>query len=96
MVKLKAGLRVSRENRLNALLIAGIALPPLWYFAVIPAVAIMLTLSMGFQLACGNNCAEMGAWMDRSMRYFIVGSIAAYVLIMGLGIWWVVKGQPAE
>jgi hypothetical protein len=87
---------VSKEKRLNALLIAGIALPPLWYFAVIPAVAIMLTLSMGFGLACGINCDEMGAWVDRFMRYFIVGSIAAYVLIMGLGVRWVVKGQPAE
>ena len=82
---------MSRTNRLLVILAVGISLPIVGYFA---AWALFLAYAIFFSaaLACGNNCSDSD-WVARDIT---IGLVAAYVVIMGLGVWWVTKGAPKE
>ena len=84
---------MSKANRLLVILAATILLPIIWYLAApILYLSYMVFFGPDPGLACGDICSELD-WVARD---FFIGSIAAYVLIMGLGIWWVMKGAPEE
>jgi hypothetical protein len=63
-------------------LLAGIA------YVAVPVFYFGYMIFFGPGLACGNNCDNWGPSED----YFYFAALAAYVLIMGCGVWWVMKG----
>lgn len=81
---------MSREKRLAAVLAAGVLLPAIWFYGLLPLFSIFLWFGPGYM--CDINCPDL----DWAVRDFVVGSAALYVAILGFGIRWVMRGVSDE
>jgi hypothetical protein len=82
---------VTRSNRLLVLMAAAVLLAAFGYLAV-PWIWMGYVVFFGPGLACGNICDRPE--FTEPLIGIVIVAVAAYVLVLGLGIWWVIKGEP--
>ena len=81
---------MTRSNRLLVLLASAVSLAAIGYLAV-PWIWMSYMIFFGPGLACGNICDQPE--FTAPEHVIVIGAVAAYALIVAVGVRWVMKGE---